>query len=63
MNQLENILNKPSLSLEDSKWKIYKTFNDNSEKQEETFINNNIDNIESSHSNKINQNLAKYQVL
>ena len=63
MNQLENILNKPSLSLEDSKWKIYKTFNDTSEKKEKKFINNNIDNIESSHFTKINQNQEKYQVL
>ena len=71
--QLQNILNKTSVSLEDSKWKIYKTINDKPEKNKEIFgsnninnieiINNNIENIKSSYNKKINQNTSKYQVL
>ena len=72
--QLQNILNKTSVSLEDSKWKIYKTINDKHEKNKEIFgsnnsnnnienSNNNIENIKTSYNKKINQTSTKYQIL
>ena len=65
MNQLENILNKPSLSLEDSKWKIYKTFNDKSQNNKEMITNNynNTENIKSFKYTKINQDSSQFQTL
>lgn len=65
--QKQNYMDKSSISLEDSKWRIYKTFNDKPEKNneiiEDDINNNNIDNIKSSIYSKIKNNSNNYQIL
>ena len=61
--QKQLVLDKPSISIKDSKWKIYETFNDNKEKDKELLRDNNIENIESSIYSKINQNSSQQQIL
>ena len=64
--QKQNNLDKLSISLEDSKWRIYKSFNEKPEKNNEIIednINNNIDNIKSSIYSKIKKNSNNYQIL
>lgn len=66
-------LGKSPISLEDSKWKIYKTFNNESEKNK-NYINdidkinileddNNIENIKSSIYSKLDNNSSKFKML
>jgi len=61
----QNYMDKSSLQLEDSKWRIYKTFNDNPEKNEEIIEdnNNNIDNIKTAIYTKIKKNSNNLQIL
>ena len=64
---------KQSIYLDDSKWKIYKTFNNESEKNKNTIddmdkINileddNNIENIKSSIYSKLDNNSSKFKML
>lgn len=65
--QKQNYMDKSSISLEDSKWRIYKTFNDKPEKNneiiEDDINNNNFDNIKSSIYSKIKNNSNNYQIL
>lgn len=61
--QKQLVLDKPSISIKDSKWKIYETFNDNKEKDKELLRDNNIENIKSSIYSKINQNSSQQQIL
>ena len=65
--QKQNYMDKSSISLEDSKWRIYKTFNDKPEKNNEIIKddinNNNFDNIKSSIYSKIKNNSNNYQIL
>lgn len=65
--QKQNYMDKSSISLEDSKWRIYKTFNDKPEKNngiiEDDINNNNFDNIKSSVYSKIKNNSNNYQIL
>ena len=58
-------MDKSSLQLEDSKWRIYKTFNDNPENNNEIIEdnNNNIDNIKTSIYTKIKKNSNNLQIL
>ena len=61
----QNYMDKSSLQLEDSKWKIYKTFNDNPENNNEIIEdnNNNIDNIKTAIYTKIKKNSNNLQIL
>ena len=61
----QNYMDKSSLQLEDSKWRIYKTFNDNPENNNEIIEdnNNNIDNIKTSIYTKIKKNSNNLQIL
>ena len=61
--QKQLVLDKPSISIKDSKWKIYETFNDNKEKDKELLRDNNIENIKSSIYSQINQNSSQQQIL
>jgi len=63
--QKQNYMDKSSLQLEDSKWKIYKTFNDNPENNNEIIEdnNNNIDNIKTAIYTKIKKNSNNLQIL
>jgi hypothetical protein len=63
--QKQNYMDKSSLQLEDSKWKIYKTFNENPENNNEIIEdnNNNIDNIKTAIYTKIKKNSNNLQIL
>ena len=64
-------INKSSISLDDAKWKIYKTVNEKTQRNkdinnlnERIFDNNkNIENIKSSIYSKINQNSSRFDMI
>ena len=64
-------INKSTISLDDAKWKIYKTVNEKTQRNkdinninEKMFNNNkNIDNIKSAIYSKINQNSSRFEII
>ena len=71
MNITDQInIGKSKISLEDSKWKIYKTFNEKQQtnnnynfQENENINNKNIENVKFSLFSKINKNSSQLQII